>query len=360
MNYRSLLLAFLLAAAHCHLLAQRRTLPEDANLSLAECLTIDMDSAVFSPVASRPFSTIVVTDERFDRMKIGYFYTPRINRLLKMCMKENTVKEVNIFLNNYFSAVPSPATDSVFACLKKLWIKNDDPYTDPEDSKTYSYSLQLKIEFYLKRASCFYPLYRFDSTLSLKGTSEKIPGMLIRQGLIASVRKLSSTHFSEKRPQCLSFRQIDSFNRTTRNIPILKGGYVKGVYLTFSQFKNNRPAFEDYRIRFEERSDFLSVTGKVIRDSVLNDVWGFSDGTTMFIRNGRNFFPLFRAGDNFEFYAFNEITIDRPYGYTPSYRPNDNAGNIVTNGVGLLLNSSTTKSSDIKLYRLDIETGKIY
>lgn len=364
MNLKIFTLAFLVII-HCKLFSQRRVLPEDTRLSLAECLTIDIDSLVFSPAVSRPFSAIVVADERFDRTKLGYFYAPKKNELLKMCTKKNTAEGVADFLNNYFSRSSSQATDSVFVHLKKLWIKNDDPYANGKDAKISGYSIRLKAEFYLKRESCFYPLYRFDSTLYVEGTSEKAPGMLIRKGLTASVRKLNTSLFPAQGLSCLSLSQIDSFNRASRNIPILKEVTPrKGIYLTFNEFRNNQPAFTDFKISFEERSDFLSISGKAINDSIVNDAWGFSDGTTIFIRHGKNFFPLFRAGGNFEFYAFNKITVDKsfPYPYYPSYQRGNNVANVINNGTGLLLSRITTKSksSDIRLYTLDIETGKIY
>ena len=61
----------------------------------------------------------------------------------------------------------------------------------------------------------------------------------------------------------------------------------------------------------------LIVTSKTLKkDSAINDAWGFSDGSSLFIRYGDNFYPLYRTGDNFEFFAKNkpqpETRLDIP------------------------------------------------
>lgn len=341
------------------LFSQRRILPDETSLALADCLTIGIDSAASAPLISRPLSAMIVADERFDRMKVGYLYVPQKNDLWKMCTKENVTTEITGFLNSCFSTDPSGMADSIYMYIKKLWIKNENPYKTRKDVNISGYSLKLRVEFYQKKQSCLYPLYRFDSTLLLEGTAERAPGILLRKGLMASIRKLDRENLSPAQPTCLSSRQVDSFNRASWNIPILKDGIArKGIYLTFNQFKNNRPAISDFDITFGE-FDFLSVSGKEISDSLLRNAWGFSDGTTVFVRTKRKFFPLFRSGDNFEYYAYTKITKDRPNQFSPSHYGNTR-DDIVGNLMGLMMATTVNTSSDIRLYTLDIETGKVY
>src|SRR4030095_14178113 len=71
----------------------------------------------------------------------------------------------------------------------------------------------LKAEFYLKESDCFYPLYRFDSSILVqKGNNEKIFGA-IEGILIASLRKALNFNYSNFKNQiCISKASIDSFN----------------------------------------------------------------------------------------------------------------------------------------------------
>lgn len=48
-------------------------------------------------------------------------------------------------------------------------------------------------------------------------------------------------------------KKVDSFNKAGADIAILKASAPqKGVYLSFTDFKNNHPVFTDYKISMNE------------------------------------------------------------------------------------------------------------
>jgi len=261
------------------------------------CTYIKPDISIDKPLQPMAISPISVIDCRFDTTKLGYLYTSSITERSAVCMQGSVESYVRSFLNKHYSS-PSSNNDKIFACIRKFWIVD----TGQSD---VSYVFNLKIEFYLKRQSCFYALYRFDSTFALEGEPESWVRFLNKMTL-ASIRKLYQIdRIDFEKLSCYSARQIDSFNFASRNIPILRDGFLrKGVYLNFSQFKRNRPAYADFEKTYDKGEIMIYVKAKNLADSSsVNDAWGFCDGERLFIHFGATFYRLFRSGDNFEFFA---------------------------------------------------------
>jgi len=268
------------------------------------CTYVKPDISISKPVQPLPFSRINVIDCRFDTTKIGYLYTSSSTEKSAVCMQGSVESYVRSLLNKYYSDASS-TNDKILACIRNFWIVDTGQYDA-------SYVLNLRIEFYLNRQSCFYALYRFDSTFVLAGETESWAPLLNKMTM-ASTRKLYQVdQFNFQELFCYSARQIDSFNFVSRNIPILKAGFLrKGVYLNFSQFKRNHPAYAEFEKSYEHGETMIYVKAKNLTDSSsIEDAWGFCDGERLFIHFGTTFYRLFRSGDNFEFFAAGDG--DRP------------------------------------------------
>lgn len=268
------------------------------------CTYVKPDISISKPVQPLPFSRINVIDCRFDTTKIGYLFTSSTTERSAICLQGSVESYAGTFLNKYYSN-PSANKEEILACIKKLWIVDT-------GQLNVSYVLNFRIEFYVNRQSCFYALFRFDSTFALEGEPESW-ATLLNKMIMASTRKLYQVdQINFQKLLCYSARQIDSFNFASRYIPILKDGFLrKGVYLNFGQFKRNQPAYADFEKSYEHGETFIYVKAKNLTDSsAINDAWGFCDGERLFIHFGPTFYRLFRSGDNFEFFAAGDG--DRP------------------------------------------------
>ncbi len=298
-----------------------------------------------------PFNSVTVLDERLDTTKLGYsFINSHIPRK-KFCFQDGTKKEISTFLHGYLHENYSILNNTLIVCLKKFWIVS---YAKKD------YDLFLKIEFYLKDDSCYRPLYRIDSMFSARLDLTTF----IENALIQTTSRLDEVSiFEYKQLICVSSNQLEAFNQKPKQVPVLKEKMAaKGVYLNFEQFKNNRPAFTDFVVSFDNLTDIIYVKDHNGKDSSVINAWAISDGEIAYLKYGYNFFPLFRSGDNFDFYAFDKIV---PGGFFPNAsRPTSPYTNpkVAALDVGLkgILSSIRIKSKNLMPLQLDMENGEVY
>jgi hypothetical protein len=100
------------------------------------------------------------------------------------------------------------------------------------------------------------------------------------------------------------------------------------------------------------------VNGKNLKDSIITDAWGFSDGNRLFIRYGGNFYPLYRTGDNFEFFA-EDNSQQIP---SPPYTPGKPLPAPLTSRIDKAIEKLVGRPKEYDLlhfYLLDMESGRI-
>jgi hypothetical protein len=317
-----------------------------------ECVYVLPDTTWFTVSNKLPFSEITIIDARPDTMKLGYLYTSAIHEKQVICTEKNISQMIRSFLSDKFIAPGVSRGDKILGCIRKFWISDF-------GVDTSRYNLSLTIEYYLHRDGCFYPFYRFDSSVVLNGTAETW-GNSINKAISASARKLFHVdRVNIQQLQCYSLRQIDSFNYAARNFPILRDKRIqRGVYFSFNQFKRNKPWYPIFGINVEQESDVIYVKGRNLKDSAIADAWGFSDGNRLFIRYGGNFYRLFRTGDNFEFFAEDKTQQTPP----DPYIPGPFISNPIEAGIDVAVQkllSKTKKPELLSLYLLDMESGRI-
>lgn len=361
MNKKLRIASFLFLFGCNNMLAQKIVFPDASVLAQTKCVTVSINP--YGYPATPHTTSILVSDQRYDTtVMVGYFYRGYRDRLSKICAEKSITQTVSSFLNHHFAGIFSRRKDTVLMQLKKLWIEGEEGFICSDMWTEAPYTLTIKMEFYLKKESCLYPLYRFDSVYRFKGNPEITADPLISQAIIASCSKLTNAVFAgNTNRKCLSWLQVDSFNKAGADIAILKDpAPQKGVYLNFNDFRNNRPAFTDFKISMDEWADIVTVKGKTLTDSTLIDAWEFSDGEKIFIRRNKNFFPLFQVAGNFAYYGFNKITLRRPLKYTPQLVTRGNVIDFISDRMNEWASSITFKSKDTRLFHLNMETGSLY
>ena len=319
----------------------------------SDCSYTKPDTNGVISTAAFPYKTILISDARPDTTRLGYIFSHNALKLSRICTNDYTAKTISSFFSRQTEVMAAPEGDSIFAYLKNLWISND------EKGSTH-FVLAIKVEFYLKKEACFYPLYRFDSSFTLTGYADKTPGLLLSTALKASIRKLYTVANNTSNRRCISVLQIDSFNNPLKYAAILRDETIKkGVYMNFKQFRGNNPAYPDFKISSDEIADIVYVRGKMLKDSAITDAWGFSDGEKIFIRLGNNFFPLHRTGNSFEFFGYGQIQNKQVLPFTPNSYFSNPAMAAVDIGVRGLLSNINSRSKDLNFYQLDMETGRV-
>jgi len=325
---------------------------QELSYSRQECVYVLPDTSGLVVSNKLPFSKITIIDARPDTIKLGYLYASARQEKLIVCTQKNISQIMSAFLTDNFIAPGASREDKILGCIRKFWISD-------VGIDTSNYVLSLKVEYYLNRGACFYPFYRFDSSIVLTGMAETW-GSSINKAISASVRKLFQVdRINIHQLQCYSLRQIDSFNYAAINIAILRNMHIqRGVYFSFNHFKRNKPWYPNFEIGSDNESDVIYVKGKNLKDSAINDAWGFSDGSSLFIRYGDNFYPLYRTGDNFEFFAKNKPQPEPRLDIPSSIRtePLNTLGAIA---IQKIINRSKTEILGLTLYLLDMESGKI-
>jgi hypothetical protein len=342
----------LLIAINCQLNGQKNKISEkDSPDAVFNCFPVNLDLIQSAEKRIFPYKEIIVVDERPDTSKFGYWYSKKEPRGVKLCIKSGFQKSVSSFINSYLKDNLNPSGNSILACIKKCWTNSDD----------YEYrTISLKIEFYIQAESCYYALYRFDQEFTGNKNEYSEPTESLEKAIIASISKLYQSKSITTDMKCLSFGQIDSFNNQYKMLPVLKEKFAKkGVYMNFTQFKNNQPAYTEFETSLDERADALFVRGKNLKDSAVTDAWGFSDGDNMYVRIKMNFFPLFRHGNTFDLYGFDSITESRVFNSVPPPYYGNSSMSALDVGIQGLLGMIKSKSKNLKPYQVNMETGQL-
>jgi hypothetical protein len=349
-----IIISFLFALTiKCNLFGQKNRISEkDSPNAIFNCLIVSLSKTMATEKKQFPYKEIIVIDERPDTSKCGYWYSKKHPRIIKLCFNDGFQKNVSSFINTYLKGNLNPTGHSVLACIKKFWTNSDDI-----DFRT----IFLRIDFYIKTDSCYYPLYRFDDTFNENSNKSSEPNEFIEKAIISSISKLFIPKPIYPDMRRLYFEQIDSFNKQSKKLLVLKEKIpAKGVYLNFVQFKNNQPAYTDFETDLAERTDVIFVKGKNVKDSAITDAWGFCDGENTFIRIAMNYFPIFRCGNTFDLYGFDKITESRFFQGTPTPYHGYTPMSAIDVGVQGLLGMIKSKSKNLRPYQINMDTGELY
>ncbi len=260
---------------------------------------------------SLPFKNIIIIDSRLDNSsKIGYFNHQKDKKSKKICLSNDLNEVFTSFTNSNFKFNDTSTSGSINVYIKNFRINVVNTVASL-DMQT-GYMINLKAEFYLQKESCYFPLYRFDSTGNGRINYPEDAVETLRSWINAAFVKLSLPNtFNLQKRACLSSHQIDSFNLVGRNYPLLSAKqYNKGIFMTIEEFRQNKPGITEFRI---ERSDYFDIIYAKVKDkpdSVILGAFGYSDGKKIYIRYGFSFFTLIRTGDGLEFHGFGNEYLD--------------------------------------------------
>ncbi len=239
-----------------------------------------------------------LTPLRLDLCKKGF---PDTRRKLKL--KNGTIADIKSFFDSSILASNTTDTDpayEIICTIKKLWLSDEIYCTNGSPSTPGGQTIHvdimsgvmLRMEFFALYNNECAPLYRYDTTIVGTETVFKNGGTLSLVRLIGKLKKALSIyvcqdHCCEKK---LNYSEIEQYNAARFSIPILEQIPRKGIYMSFEEFKNNQPSITEYRVNADKMTDEIYAKDGSGKEMLLRNVYGFSDGTNVYIGGAGNFF----------------------------------------------------------------------
>jgi hypothetical protein len=262
---------------------------------------------------------------------------------------------------------------SVVMVIKKFWLtsgldqemEQEIQNTEVDSTSKKISSLLVRIEFYLKKGSDLFVLYRFDTTITRNSYVSREGSVLMEQGLMGSLSKLKDIEpkfqsISETKRK-FTWPEIEGHNQKQFDIPILKDSVpVRGVYFSFEEFKNNNPGQRDFEVDKDKLIDLIFIKEADGKTAAVRGAWGYSDGHNLYINSMDNYFLLQRQGNAFYTYGAKEFK-HKKVAHDSDIDPGPNAAAEGTTHYNNKLQKTSKRhlSLELKPYELDWDDGQL-
>lgn len=268
----------------------------------------------FTEALQFPFKSIKIEDVRFDTTLIGIYSTlnnmfiPSI-RNYKINFKTGVSSSLHLYLNNFFQKNLSREDIELVCFLKKLCLTKRDTFTENKSLYRTFGQVSFQTEVFLRSGKDFYTAFRIDTILITSvGVKKKVIIDDLRDYLLVPALKILQYKISntawDKVIKKKSFSEsmvYENYFNNRFSLPVLTQPYKKGIYQTFSEFKNNAPSTADFTVK-KGKSRTVSLIDKNGNYLVTTKMFGFCDGERCWILGGNFCYPLLRAGNSFEFF----------------------------------------------------------
>jgi hypothetical protein len=304
-----------------------------------------------------PFKKIEVIDYRFDTSKIGYYMYRDREHHTKFVAPGGLQNFLNTQLNEYFkNNLDTSSPQTLVIVLKKLWLEyemtnkmlkykntNEEPVLNLANRNSVCLA---DIDVFCRTDTAYQALLRITHDFKIyKGTDNSDCYLLFMpfDSLASKVRSIDvpATLANRKR---FSQDEISVNYRKRFEIPaLLADSLNRGIFLSFDDFKKNRPVYPDFKFKTFVISTEVTIQqdGKEVP---IIDYWGFSDGKELYIKPGFLPFRVLRQGNTFDFLGCIGGKNARMY---------------VPTGTPVNITFETTQMPVFPM-QIDMETGKVY
>ena len=248
------------------------------------------------------YGHIMVKDNRADKSKMGYVLTDsKKNKLQRIVFP----KEGESYINKQFNQaiLPMGNKDTVLILLYDIWF--NETKTEATEAHKLLFGLEklvsschLNADIFLQKDNRFIFVGNSDSIIFKKG--EWLPNNCdkLLEKSVSVLLKKTDTVLYQQNETAVTFNkyQLDSILKNRAGYPILKAVKpAKGLYFTFDDFRNNKPADIDFTV-VSDISRRISYPGMIKEDTL----WGYSDGENIYMHIAHGFYLLNRAQNTYE------------------------------------------------------------
>lgn len=304
-----------------------------------------------------PFKRIEVIDYRFDTSKVGYATYGNRDNHTRLAIQGGVESFLNSWLNEYFKNNLDPnSSGTLVIVLKKLWLEYGS-VNDMLRSKDVDIESQLPItnrniicladmDVFSKSDITYQALVRLTNNFLIDKFERRSDFKLLLMPFDSLISKIRSMNVENTLNGKTKFQAGDIHTNYKKrfDIPVLSADSVnRGVFLSFNDFKNNKPAYPDFKYKKFE----LSTEVTILRDGKevpVTEYWGFSDGKNLFVRTGFLPFKVIRQG----------YTFDMLGAVKSKTQPV-----IIPLPGGMYIQTSTV-NTPVYPMQVDMETGKVY
>ena len=299
-----------------------------------------------------PFHNIIVVDKRYDSSKTGYTTTG----LFQNGNAKITIKETwSSILNKYFEKnLDASSPSSLVIVLKSFWLQKgtvehlvnkkvikkpiSGSYMDEGGCAT------AELDIYVQTDTSLQALFRIDTSflnLATRYNKNRVEDFFFLP-FDSIARRLHTTNVADllSKKRKLSWDEVHTYYDNRFSIPALKEPIKKGVFRSFSDFKNNKPFETNFKFTNGRVTDELYIVGNGTEELV-SKYWGFYDGNHLYIQAGLSAFKTIRQQNTFELYGSKHLT---------NYHNNGGQNDLRVAGYSI----------DRQILQLNMDTGELY
>jgi hypothetical protein len=298
-----------------------------------------------------PFSAIKVIDSRFDTSKFGFAYG--LMGFGKATFKGGIANAIEKYYNEYYKNSFTNNGLALVIIMKRYWESKVD-YTrtrnleimPPTFGDGYTY---LKWEYCLEKDGQYLPVKRIDTIIKRNEELNNVGEDMLEENKLGYVKiilklMIEKNDFTKAvaafdTQTKKTFEEITAFNNRRYDLPVLKTDtFARGVYLSFTDFINNKPSIINYK---EKKMNYGLLKKEryltTMDDQTITDYWGYADEDGFrYGKYGND--RIFRIGNTFQFFVQTKEIVY------------DNSSQVTTK------NTSKTNMP----YQIDMETGFVY
>lgn len=311
-----------------------------------------------------PFKKVVVIDNRTDTSKLGYMMDSRFYR--KLHTQGSLVETVEKLIGDVPKKVEDTANvGTLYIFIKHLWLQQTSGRELSKQKLSHGFvnddslfaTCKATLECYVQQDSLFYPLYRLDSNLLIRGLLRKKVDQLVTLPFQVALDKIVRLDLSKKRKP-MTWQQAQAYSSHKTYPSLSANTLARGVYLTFQDFLNQRITYSDIEVRWGDVTDELYIKNGD-KSEILQTFWGFSDAGKLYVKLGFSFFELSKENNTYELLGAKGLIHTA---YSGQYRIGSSPlpVELVTAGMMLASKKSSMHTTLVKPLQLNMETGEPY
>ena len=314
-----------------------------------------------------PFKSIKIIDSRFDTSKIGYILEGSLSKkrkFRKMILSGGISNAIESYYNEYYESSFTQNNFELLIVMKGFWVaadvRSNNKRVEVANSVGGNDNIYCKWEYYLGKDGKYLPVKRMDTIMRIDENlsryieeefSEKRLSYFkyCLKALIEILDYSNAVKQFDIQPK-KTLEEINEFNKRMNLIPVLQDSvFKKGVYLSFDDFKNNRPSiidFKEKKMHYGKINTNTEIYLEDMKGETISNYWGYSDGKEFrygMLGNDK----IYRIQNTFCFFI-------KVVGYTIN---SDNDGQYGGSGI---TTTSKDKFEAWVPFQIDMETGEIY